>query len=92
MNIFYSTPSCYLYALNKINRTWTSKTDDFFPYAIYPHAVETGYYTSRPALKRYERYSNNILQMIRQLNAFANINMRNSIFPLSKISWMFLFS
>ncbi|CAF5214484.1 unnamed protein product, partial [Rotaria magnacalcarata] len=28
VNIFYSTPTCYLYALNKVNRTWTTKTDD----------------------------------------------------------------
>ncbi len=90
MNVFYSTPSCYLYALNKANRTWTSKTDDFFPYAMRPHLVRTGFYTSRAALKRYERYSNNVLQATRQLNAFSNINMRNSIFPLSKITLMFL--
>jgi lysosomal alpha-mannosidase len=84
VNVFYSTPSCYLYALNKANRTWTSKTDDFFPYAMDPHKVRTGFYTSRPALKYYERYSNNVLQVTRQLNAFSNINMRNGIFPLGK--------
>ncbi|CAF1071518.1 unnamed protein product [Rotaria sordida] len=84
VNVFYSTPSCYLYALNKINRTWSSKIDDFFPYAIAPHLVRTGFYTSRPTLKRYERYSNNILQVTRQLNAFSNVNMRNSIFPLNE--------
>ncbi|CAF3760528.1 unnamed protein product [Rotaria sp. Silwood1] len=85
VNVFYSTPSCYLYALNKVNRTWSSKIDDFFPYSIAPHVVRTGFYTSRPALKRYERYSNNILQVARQLNAFSNLNMRNSIFPLSLV-------
>lgn len=83
MNVFYSSPSCYLYALNQANRTWTSKTDDFFPYANSPHAVWTGYFTSRAALKRYERYSNNILQATRQLNAFSNINLRDGFFPLS---------
>ncbi|CAF4323444.1 unnamed protein product, partial [Rotaria sp. Silwood2] len=67
VNIFYSTPSCYLYALNKVDRVWTTKTDDFFP-----------------ALKRYERHSNNILQATRQLNAFANLNQRNNIFILSE--------
>ncbi len=90
MNVFYSTPSCYLYALNKVNQTWTSKTDDFFPYGMGPHSIRTGFYTSRAALKRYERYSNNVLQVTRQLNAFANINMRNSFFPLSKTTLMFL--
>ena len=91
VNVFYSTPSCYLYALNKAEKQWTSKTDDFFPYASVPYAYWTGYYTSRPALKRYERYSNNVLQVTRQLNAFSNINMRNGFFPLSKTIMVFLY-
>ncbi|CAF4780467.1 unnamed protein product, partial [Rotaria magnacalcarata] len=78
VNTFYSTPSCYLYGLNKAGRTWTTKTDDFFPYADRPHEFWTGYFTSRPALKRYERHSNNILQITRQLNAFSNSQLRNS--------------
>jgi lysosomal alpha-mannosidase len=84
VNVFYSTPSCYLYALNKLDRAWKSKTDDFFPYANNPHSFWTGYFTSRAALKRYERHSNNILQVTRQLNALANTELRNSIFVLSK--------
>ena len=70
--------------MNKANHSWTSKTDDFFPYAHHPHGFWTGYFTSRAALKRYERYSNNILQVTRQLNAFANTNLRDKIFVLSK--------
>ncbi|CAF0732780.1 unnamed protein product [Adineta ricciae] len=84
VNVFYSTPSCYLYALNKADRTWKSKTDDFFPYAHHPHGFWTGYFSSRAALKRFERHSNNILQVTRHLNAFANTNLRNSIFYLSE--------
>ncbi|CAF1135817.1 unnamed protein product [Adineta steineri] len=84
VNVFYSTPSCYLYALNKANHSWTSKTDDFFPYAHHPHGFWTGYFTSRAALKGYERRSNNVLQVTRQLNAFAKTNLRNSTFPLSE--------
>ncbi len=83
MNIFYSTPTCYLYALNKANQSWITKSDDFFPIAWNQHGSWTGYFTSRPALKRYERYSNNILQVTRQLNAFSNITLRHEIFPLS---------
>lgn len=41
------------------------KTDDFFPYADDPHDFWTGYFTSRPALKRYERISNSNLQVVR---------------------------
>ncbi|CAF1191139.1 unnamed protein product [Rotaria sordida] len=84
VNIFYSTPSCYLYALNKAKKEWITKTDDFFPYASIPFAYWTGYFTSRPALKRYERYANNILQVTRQLNGFSQMNLRNSIFYLSE--------
>ncbi|CAF1300509.1 unnamed protein product [Adineta steineri] len=84
VNVFYSTPSCYTYALNKAGRAWSSKTDDFFPYAHHPHGFWTGYFSSRAAFKRYERYSNNILQVTRQLNGYARTNLRNSIFVLSE--------
>ncbi|CAF1508468.1 unnamed protein product, partial [Didymodactylos carnosus] len=84
VNVFYSTPSCYLYALNKAQLTWTSKTDDFFPIAFNPHAFWTGFFTSRPALKRFERYSNNVLQATRQLNAYGNVNDRPNLFVLSE--------
>ncbi|UJR33645.1 hypothetical protein I4U23_021078 [Adineta vaga] len=84
VNIFYSTPTCYLYALNQANRTWTTKTDDFFPISYNQHGLWNGYFTSRPALKRYERHSNNILQVTRQLNAFSNLTLRHAFFPLSE--------
>lgn len=84
VNVFYSTPSCYLYALNKVEKQWITKTDDFFPYAMVPASYWTGYFTSRPAFKRYERYTNNILQVTRQLNGFSQSNLRNIIFDLSK--------
>ena len=38
----YSTPSIYLEYLNKADKTWTLKTDDFFPYADKPYAFWTG--------------------------------------------------
>lgn len=41
----------------------TVKEDDFFPYADGPHMFWTGYFSSRPALKRYERLSYNFLQV-----------------------------
>ena len=63
MNAFYSTPTLYLDALHKANQTWELKTDDFFPYADCPHCYWTGYFTSRPALKRYVRLNNNLLQV-----------------------------
>ncbi|KAH0629645.1 hypothetical protein JD844_011874 [Phrynosoma platyrhinos] len=71
VNVLYSTPSCYLWELNKANISWTVKYDDFFPYADGPHQFWTGYFTSRPALKRYERLSNNFLQVCNQLEALT---------------------
>lgn len=71
VNVLYSTPACYLQELNKANLTWSVKTDDFFPYADGAHKFWTGYFTSRPALKRYERLSYNFQQMCNQLEALV---------------------
>ncbi|XP_045146219.1 lysosomal alpha-mannosidase-like [Echinops telfairi] len=71
VHLLYSTPACYLQELNKANLTWSLKEDDFFPYADGPHEFWTGYFSSRPALKRYERLSYNFLQVCNQLEALA---------------------
>ncbi|XP_055477049.1 lysosomal alpha-mannosidase isoform X2 [Psammomys obesus] len=71
IHVLYSTPSCYLQELHKANLTWSVKEDDFFPYADGPHMFWTGYFSSRPALKRYERLSYNFLQVCNQLEALA---------------------
>ena len=72
LNILYSTPSCYLKAVHDAAETagqaWTTKTDDFFPYASDPHAYWTGYFTSRPALKGMIRQANSLLQAAKQVN------------------------
>ena len=46
VNLFYSTPACYLYSLNRENTTWSVKEDDFFPYANRDHSFWTGYFLS----------------------------------------------
>ncbi|KAM6940660.1 lysosomal alpha-mannosidase [Xenentodon cancila] len=71
VNVLYSTPSCYLQELHRANLTWPLKTDDFFPYADDAHDFWTGYFTSRPALKRYERISNSRLQTCNQLDVLG---------------------
>ncbi|XP_071107458.1 lysosomal alpha-mannosidase-like [Haliotis cracherodii] len=73
VNALYSTPSCYTYHVNKANQTYTTKEDDFFPYAIKPHGFLTGFYTSRPAIKGFVRDANNRLQIVRQLHVLANL-------------------
>ncbi|KAF2897558.1 hypothetical protein ILUMI_08618 [Ignelater luminosus] len=76
-NLLYSTPSCYLKAVyeeaRKDNISFPVKTDDFFPYASDPHAYWTGYFTSKPTIKRYERLGNNFLQVCKQLYALTDL-------------------
>nr|CAD7429116.1 unnamed protein product [Timema monikensis] len=73
INVFYSTPSCYLKALHDANQTWSVKEDDFFPYASEPYSYWTGYFTSRPTQKRLERMGNNLLQVSKQLVVLGNV-------------------
>lgn len=71
VNVFYSTPSCYLKAIHDTGYVFETKSDDFFPYASDPYALWTGYFTSRPALKRMERVGNNFLQACKQIDVLV---------------------
>jgi len=71
INAKYSTPSLYLEAVNSYDLEWTVKYDDFFPYADGDHSYWTGYYTSRPALKGYERQMNSLLHSSEKLYTLA---------------------
>lgn len=76
-NLIYSTPSCYLKAVHeeskKRNLQYPTKTDDFFPYGSDSHAFWTGYFTSKPTIKRFERLGNNFLQVCKQLYALTDL-------------------
>ncbi|KAF5279397.1 hypothetical protein FQA39_LY05507 [Lamprigera yunnana] len=76
-HLLYSTPSCYLKAVydesHKKNIKYPVKTDDFFPYASDPHSYWTGYFTSKPTIKRFERLANNFLQVCKQLYALTDL-------------------
>lgn len=93
INLIYSTPSCYIQAVNDAaasnNIEFPLKTDDFFPYASGGHNYWTGYFTSRPNAKHFERTTSKILQVIyyventinlikfqaaKQLTAFSKVN------------------
>lgn len=71
IRVFYSTPSCYINSLHNLNRTFETNKADFFPYASLSNAYWTGFYTSRPTLKRMERVANNWLQACKQVDVFA---------------------
>ncbi|XP_055295904.1 lysosomal alpha-mannosidase-like [Sitodiplosis mosellana] len=79
VNAFYSTPSCYLKALHdQTGITWPTKNDDFVPTASTPHEYWTGYFSSRPTLKRFERVSNQYLQICKQLTVLTKNKVSNS--------------
>ncbi|KAL0343088.1 UNVERIFIED_CONTAM: putative alpha-mannosidase [Sesamum angustifolium] len=67
INALYSTPSIYTDAKYAANETWPLKLDDYFPYADSPNAYWTGFYTSRPAFKRYIRLLSGYYLAARQL-------------------------
>ncbi|RVW45250.1 putative alpha-mannosidase [Vitis vinifera] len=70
VNALYSTPSIYTDAKFATNESWPIKTDDFFPYADSANAYWTGYFTSRPAIKRYVRMMSGYYLAARQLEFF----------------------
>lgn len=71
ISVFYSSPSCYLKSLHDAMITWPEKHLDFFPYSTDMHSYWTGYYTSRPTVKRFERVGNHFLQVCKQISALA---------------------
>ncbi|XP_048480276.1 lysosomal alpha-mannosidase [Plutella xylostella] len=77
VHLFYSTPNCYLKAVHDANPTLPTKRDDFFPYASDPNSFWTGYFTSKPTIKLYEREGNNVLQMVKQLQVLAQLDSKN---------------
>ncbi|KAL5724488.1 alpha-mannosidase [Ranunculus cassubicifolius] len=80
VNALYSTPSIYTDAKHAAKESWPIKTDDFFPYADKANAYWTGYFSSRPALKRYVRVMSGYYLAARQLEFFKgrSISGRNT--------------
>ena len=74
MKAQYSTPSIYYKARQAEGINWSTKTDDFFPYATGAGGQWTGYFTSRPGVKRYVRDSSILLQAARHLEVFSGGN------------------
>ncbi|XP_057783917.1 LOW QUALITY PROTEIN: alpha-mannosidase [Salvia miltiorrhiza] len=71
VNALYSTPSIYTDAKKAANQAWPLKLDDYFPYADSANAYWTGFFTSRPALKRYIRLLSGYYMAARQLEFLA---------------------
>ena len=73
VNAFYSTPSIYTDEKHKAGLTWEVRHDDIFPLADNSHNYWSGYFTSRPALKRQVRFATNTLHAARQIEIFGNV-------------------
>uniref|UniRef100_A0A1I8FGD4 Alpha-mann_mid domain-containing protein n=1 Tax=Macrostomum lignano TaxID=282301 RepID=A0A1I8FGD4_9PLAT len=69
LTAYYSSPDCYTKAVNDEGLAYAVKTGDFFPYASGPNSYWTGFYSSRPALKRLVRWASGHLQAVKQLAA-----------------------
>ncbi len=72
VNVLYSTPEMYTMAKYSEKKRWDVKFDDFLPYSHKNQSFWSGYYTSRPALKRLERVGSSFLQFARQIQAMDN--------------------
>lgn len=84
VNIFYSSPEYYTECkYDEFKKSFVKdhssqlesdtslsvKTDDFFPYSNCEHCFWTGYFASRPLLKRLERVTSSFLLSARQVFA-----------------------
>jgi len=75
-NLFWSNPEKYTLARaaelgQSEELTFSTKTDDLMPYADCAHCYWSGYFTSRPTIKYFERTSSSFLQTLRQSFAAA---------------------
>jgi alpha-mannosidase len=91
IHAFYSSPMQYVEAkraeANAGTVQWpldSGNNSDFFPYADGPHQFWTGYFTSRPALKRYVRDSSAFLNAMRQVQAMANVPLVDPLLSLEE--------
>jgi hypothetical protein len=74
VNAIYSTPLDYAQAkLKEVGSQLPPKTDDIFPYANTDSSFWTGYFTSRPALKRYIRQMSTYWSASRHVQAMCGI-------------------
>ncbi|XP_028032101.1 lysosomal alpha-mannosidase-like [Bombyx mandarina] len=80
INLYYSTPACYLKAVYDSNPTLDTKQDDFFPMAYDKFSHATGLYTSRPTIKYMAREGHVYLQMAKQLQVLARLWNNDQLF------------
>lgn len=78
MTIKYATPGEYIRAIYQEGWQYSTKTDDFFPYADYDNSYWSGYYTSRVGLKGFVRDTGRWLQATRTKLALLKLSGQSS--------------
>ncbi|XP_046579073.1 lysosomal alpha-mannosidase-like isoform X2 [Haliotis rubra] len=73
VNVLYSTPTCYINSVNREAATFETMSTDFFPYGIIPNTYWTGFFTSRPGLKRHVKVASSLLQTCKMLAVVAEL-------------------
>eukprot|EP00754_Rhynchopus_humris_P026895 Rhum_TRINITY_DN15047_c5_g4::Rhum_TRINITY_DN15047_c5_g4_i1::g.136057::m.136057 len=88
INIFYSTPTIYTASKlrEKKAEEWEVRTDDMFPLADGDHKYWSGYFTSRPSLKRLVRRASNYLTGARQMEILSGVKKSEIVVPTTKAS------
>lgn len=86
VNAFYSTPTLYTDQKFKANTSWEVRKDDIFPLADAAHNYWTGYFTSRPSLKKLIRTASGFLNTARQLEVLSGVTKEEVNFPTTRPS------
>ncbi|KAI8433445.1 hypothetical protein MSG28_015480 [Choristoneura fumiferana] len=76
INIFYSTPSCYLKALylyGRRDKAIYTERGEHLPYGSDASTYWTGFYTSRPGTKYLAQHAHVYLQVVKQLTVIARM-------------------
>ncbi|CAH0492604.1 unnamed protein product [Peronospora farinosa] len=84
VNVLYSNLSYYTDMKRAEGLTWSVKTDDFFPYGSAQDDYWSGFFTSRPTLKRFARVANILLQQVRQLDAIYQSHHSSTLVALQR--------
>ncbi|CAH0404424.1 unnamed protein product [Chilo suppressalis] len=76
VNVFYSTPSCYLkaiYLYGRRDKAMYTEKGDYVPYGSDATTYWTGFYSSRPSVKYLARIAHQFLQVVKQLTVIARM-------------------
>jgi alpha-mannosidase len=73
VNAFYSTPTFYVEQKKKAQAVWEVREDDIFPLADAAHNYWSGYFTSRPALKKQVHTASSFLNSARQVEVISGV-------------------